>query len=252
MQLLNRTAKRRFDSSDILPLFAIGTLGIQVIVLLLTLGGLVSLSAIARKPAPAMVQLVDGRSVAMEPVDHQTRTPESIRRFLKESLSLMFTWTAKIPAANSTSTTNASATVNDPGIAIGNGRITTATWQASFSLKEDFRTPFLEQVAKMTPPSVFGSGAQAVLSFESVSDPKPIQTGEWQVDVVANLLIFDPQHPQGLAIPFNKSIFLRAIEPTTDPLPEQSTPIQKALYQVQQSGLQITEMHDLDIQQLNR
>ncbi len=252
MQLLNHNTKRRFDSSDILPLFAIGTLGIQVIVLLLTLGGLASLWAIAHKPAPAMVQLMDGRSVAMEPVDHLARTPEDIRRFVKDSLSLMFTWTSKIPATSSNDTTNTSATVNDPGISIGGGRITTATWQASFALKEDFRTPFLEQVAKMTPPSVFGSGAQAVLSFESVSDPKPMKPGEWQVDVVANLLIFDPQHPQGLALSFNKSVFVRATEPTTDPLPDNSTPIQKALYRVQQNGLQITEMHDLDIQQLNR
>jgi hypothetical protein len=251
MQLLKQT-KRRFNSSDILPLFAIGTLGIQVIVLLLTLSGLASLWAIAHKPAPAMVQLVDGRSVAMEPADHLTRTPENIRRFVKDSLSLMFTWTAKIPAVNSNGPTNVSAMVNDPGIAVGGGRITTATWQGSFALKEDFRTPFLQQVAKMTPPSVFGSNAQAVLSFESVSDPKPIQLGVWQVDVVANLLIFDPQHPQGFATSFNKSIFIQATEPTTDPLPENSTPIQKALYRVQQNGLQITEMHDLDIQQLNR
>lgn len=246
MQLLNR--KKRFDSSDILPLFAVGTLGLQALILLLLFANMVNTWQIAHKPPPSMVQLLDGRSVGMEPVDHLARTPEDVRRFVKDTMGMMFTWTSKVPRSNSGA--SSSATLHDPGVSIDSGKVTTSSWQASFALKEDFRTPFLQAVAQMTPSSVFGSGAQSVLSFESISDPKPLKPGQWQVDVVANLLIFDDSHPQGLAVPFNKSIFVRASEPNTDPLPDSSTPIQKAFYRIQQSGLQITEMQDLDIQHL--
>ena len=244
MQILNR--KQKLDSSDILPLFALGTLGLQALILLINLGSVVSLWTMAHKPAPAMVQLLDGHSVAMEPVDANQRTPSVIRQFVKDSLGLMFTWNSKISAPK-----EASGDVRDPGVSVGSGRITTSSWQASFALKEDFRNAFLEQIAKMTPSDVFNGEAQSVLSFESVSEPRPIKSGEWQIDMVANLLIFDSTHPQGLAIPLNKSVFVTAIEPTTDPLPDHSSPIQKAVYHVQTNGLQIREIRDLDIQQLN-
>jgi hypothetical protein len=253
MQILKH--KPKFDSSDILPLFALGTLGLQLLLLLITFGGVVSLWSMARKPAPAMVQLVDGRSVAMEPVDSNQRTPAVVQQYVKNALSLMLTWNTKIPVSKEASAiaSKAPEPIKDPGVSMpGGGRITTTSWQASFALAEDFRNPFLEQIAKLTPAEVFSGGAQSVLSFELISNPKPIRGGEWQVDVVANLMVFDSAHPQGMAVPFNKSIFVRAIAPTSDPLPDTSSPIQKAVYRIQENGLQIREIRDLDIQQLNQ
>jgi hypothetical protein len=250
MQVLDR--KRGLKSSDIMPMFALGTLGLHVLMLLLLFGNVIGTWSLARKPAPSMVQLTDGRAVAMTPVDHLARTPEELRRFTKDSLALMFTWSSKIQApSNTADLSNRPATmINDPGVRVQHGKVTTAAWQASFSFKEDFRTQLLDEIAKMTPSSVFGGGAQSVLSFESISDPKATANGQWQIDVVSNLLVFDDAHPQGLAIPFNKTIFLSAVEPTTDPLPDISTPIQRALYRVQQSGVQITQMQDLDLQHI--
>ena len=257
MQLLK--PKRRFDSSDILPLFALGTLGIQGLVLLLGIINTARVNHLAHKPAPAMVQMLDGRSVSMEPVDHLQRTPETVHRFVKDSLALMFTWNSKVttvpanPATRSQLMAPATQPVTDPGVSLGGngGKVTASSWQASFALQEDFRSQFLAAIATLTPPEVFTGKAQSVLSFESVSQPKPMDDDTWQVDVVANLLIFDGTHPQGLTVPFNKSVFVAAIEPTTDPLPDHSTPIQQAVYRLKQSGLQIREMRDLDIQTLN-
>ena len=257
MQLLQ--TKRRFDSSDILPLFALGTLGIQGLSLFLVLLNTIRINDLEHKPAPAMVQLLDGRSVTMEPIDHLQRTPETVHRFVKDSLALMFTWNSKImavptdPAITGKLITPTTRQVSDPGVSLGSsgGKVTTSSWQASFALKEDFRSKFLGAVATLTPSEVFAGNAQSVLSFESVSQPKPVDDHTWQVDVVANLLIFDSAHPQGLTVPFNKSVFVEAIEPTTDPLPDNSTPIQQAVYRLKQGGLQIREMRDLDIQNLN-
>ncbi|MBW4489674.1 MAG: hypothetical protein KME12_17970 [Trichocoleus desertorum ATA4-8-CV12] len=257
MQLLK--PKRRFDSSDILPLFALGTLGIQGLVLLLGIINTVRVTHLAHKPTPAMVQMVDGRSVSMEPVDHLQRTPETVHRFVKDSLALMFTWNTKVatvpadPATTGRLISPTTRQMSDPGVSLGSGggKVTTSSWQASFAFQEDFRSKFLAAVATLTPSEVFTGSAQSVLSFESVSQPKPLDDDTWQVDVVANLLIFDGTHPQGLTVPFNKSVFVAAIEPTSDPLPDHSTPIQQAVYRLKQSGLQIREMRDLDIQTLN-
>ena len=252
MQILDK--KRGLKSSDVMPLFALGTLGLHVLSVLMLLGILLSLWSLAHKPTPSMVQLTDGRAIAMTSVDHLSRTPEELRRFTKDSLALMFTWSSKIqsPTNSSDPASKSTTMISDPGVPIEHGKVTTAAWQSSFSFKEDFRTELLNEVAKMTPSSVFGSGAQSVLSFESISDPKAVKTGQWQVDVVSNLLIFDDAHPQGLAIPFNKTVFLSAVEPTIDPMPDTSTPIQRALYRVQQSGLQITQMQDLDLQNIGQ
>ncbi|MDX2244966.1 MAG: hypothetical protein NW224_30185 [Leptolyngbyaceae cyanobacterium bins.302] len=246
MKLLNH--KRRLDSSDILPLFAVGTLFLQVINLFLNSGSTVGVWTLAHKPAPAMVQLLDGHSVAMEPIDHNARSPELIRQFVKSSMGLMFKWSTALPANEET---GSNSTLRDPGVAIGGKRITTASWQASAVFSEDFRTPFLEEIAKLTPQGVFGGSTQGLLNITSISDPQPIAAGKWKIDLVAHLMIYDSAHPAGRSIPFNKSIFIRAIEPAIDPLPENSTPIQKAIYQMRQDGLEIIEIQDLDIQQLN-
>lgn len=258
MQLLNNERNRKFlKSSDLLPFAVLVGIGLNSVVLLLAVGNSIGLSAIARKPAPSLVQLVGGKSIATEPVDPNQRTPDVVRQFVKSSLGMMFTWNAKVQVADPNAAAASSSAVTDPGVQLNgadgsSGRVTTASWQSSFALAEDFRNQFLLQIAKMTPPEIFSGNAQSVLSIESISDPKPVANGQWQVDMVSNLLIFDSQFPQGRAIPFNKSIFVKAVEPALDPLPDSSTPIQKAVYTMRQSGLEVTEMQDIDVQQLNK
>jgi hypothetical protein len=249
---------RRFYSSNILPLFALATLGIQSLLLLLILVDSLRIGHLVQKPVPSLVQLVDGHAITTQPVDPNVRTPEVIHQFIKTSLGMMFNWSGKVQTAPSNpSPTDASTPTNtplpvlsDPGVPMGNGRVTTQSWQASFALKEDFRDSFLQEVAKLTPADVFSGNAQSVLNIESVSDPKLVKPGEWQVDVVANLILFDGNHPEGTPIPFNKTIFVDAIEPAQDPLPDTSTPLQKAVYQLREDGLQISLIRDLDLQQL--
>jgi hypothetical protein len=253
MQLLKRT-KGRFDSSDILPMFAVGTLAIQVLGFALGVFNSSRISNLAHKPAPSMVQMIDGKTSAMQSVDHLDRTPDVVLTFTKSALAQMFTWNAKRTenASDAALTATPAKVLVDPGVPVGdNGKVTSSSWAVSMAWKEDFRSKFLQAVAALTPPDVFSGGAQSVLTFESVSQPKPIGDHAWQIDVVANLLVFTSSYPQGKAIPFNKSIFVDAIEPTTDPLPDQSTPIQQAVYRNKQSGLEIREMRDLDVQQFN-
>jgi hypothetical protein len=55
--------KRRFRSSNVLPLFLLTMFALQVLLLLLVLFNGVQVTRIAAKPPPALVQLVDGRAI---------------------------------------------------------------------------------------------------------------------------------------------------------------------------------------------
>ena len=129
----------------------------------------------------------------------------------------MFTWNAKVQSTDAQGNPSAS-TITDQGVQLNatdgtSGKVTTASWQASFALAEDFRNAFLLQIAKMTPSEVFNGSAQSVLSIQSVADPKPMGKGQWQVDVVANLLIFDSRYPRGELSPSTKVSSSKPLSP---------------------------------------
>ena len=241
MTLLAHKKSGVFATENLLPLFVVCSLGLNVlaIVLVMVLG--VYTARLANRPEPRMMQLVDGRSVLSEPVDHLDRAPETIRLFTKQAMTMMFTW-SPVQAQDGS---GAARTVGDEGVKVGNTRATTKSWQASFTLSEDFRAPFLIEVGGMTPRDVFAGNAQSVFNIESLTQPRQLGSGRWEIELVANLVIFNQRNAQGVSIPFNKKIYLRAIEPPSDPLSDEATGIQKAVYRIRSSGLQITEMHEL-------
>jgi len=248
MQLMG---KSRFSSSNIMPIFVLGTLALQALILVLNLIETAYVATVAGKPVPSLVQLVNGESVAVEAVDQNFRTPMVVHRFTKETMQMLLSWNNQplIQATDSEESNQPVAT--DPGIETGKGRITTATWEASLALSEDMRPAFVEALAQLTPREVFSGGAQTILDIKNLSYPIPLkEDGTWQLNMVANLIVFKADRPQGVAIPFNKTIFIRAIEPLRDPLPEGSTALQQVVYSNRQSGLEITEIRDLAIQDL--
>lgn len=242
MTLLHSKKKGLFASDNLLPLFVVISLIASAINLLLLMSLVIATFQVAKRPETRLVQLVDGRSVLTEPIDHLERSPETIRLFTRNALSMMFTWNAITQAPDAAGVVQ---TMTDQGVDVAGGRATTKSWQASFAFSEDFRGPFLQAVAGMTPPEIFTGKAQSVFNITTLSDPLKVEDGEWVVEVVGNLIIFDQQSPRGRAIPFNKEIYLRAVDPPADPLPKDASPIQQAVYQVRSAGLEITEMNEL-------
>ena len=243
MQILQKEKKGFFAASNLLPVFVLISLALNGLALLIALLNSVAVVGLSNRPVPTLVQLEDGHSIAVEPVNHLHRTPTVIRLFVKDILSMMFTWNAASQGSGQGG--RGGAVIADEGVGIDDARITTKSWQASFAFSEDFRIPFLTQVGAMTPKDVFTGNAQSVLNITSISNPTEIKKGKWQVDMVASLLIFDQQHPQGLSIPFNKTITVEAVEPLSDPLPNDASAIQRAVYRIRGGGLQITEMYEL-------
>lgn len=242
MTLLNSRKKGLLAADNLLPLFVVVSLVFSAINLLLLFSLLIATVKVANRPEPRLVQLLDGRSVLTEPTANLERSPETIRLFTNNVLSMLFTWNAVTQAPDAAGVIQTST---DQGVDVGGARATTKSWQASFALSEDFRGSFLEAVGQMTPDEVFQAKAQSVFNVQTISDPIEVGDGEWVVEVVANLIIFDQKSPRGRAIPFNKEILIRAIDPPSDPLAKDATPIQQAVYQVRSAGLEITEMHEL-------
>jgi len=231
-----------------LPLFVLSSVGLQVIILLVLFMQAGALNRLSRQDAPTLVQMQDGRAIRVGAMGAQERSPETIRRFVNDTLVLMFNWSGQLPASGD----NAGQPMADPGLPIGtdNGKrqVATASWQASFALAEAFRQDFLQRVAELTPTGVFSGTTQVVMVINHVSNPEVVGEGRWKVDVVAYLYVFDDSNALGETIPFNREVFVEAV--MAPAVPEGDTALEQAIYRIRQSGLQIYAIRELTREEL--
>jgi hypothetical protein len=198
--------------------------------------------AVARRPAPTLVQLAGGESVRVRPADSLERDPAAVRKFVGEVSSLMFNWSDQVAVTGD----NGEKLTRDPGVAVGDkAKVTTPSWEASFALAADFRQPFLEKLARLIPPAVWSGQTQVVLEVSHLGEPELVEAGKWKVSQVANLLIFNGRQPTGQAVPFNKVFYLRAIDTPPLPLPEAATPLQHTVHRIREANLEIYQIEDL-------
>lgn len=225
--------------SDIMPLFALGTLGIQGLILLMTFSQASSLSSMSEKQTPTLVQLEDGKAVRVGPVSYNERTPQTIRRFVGDTTTMLMNWSGNLPPSRPEEAQNPKP---DPGVPLGTKKVAQTTWQASFALNEDFRAEFLNLIADLTPQEVFKKGANSVFVINYMSEPTKIGEGKWKLALVANLIVFNKGDNRGKAVSFNKEIFVKSVEAPR--IPAGSTEVEKAIYQVRQAGLEIYAVRD--------
>lgn len=242
-ELQRRLKRLPVDESDILPIAFVGLVFGEVILAI----GLIwvghSVSQIANKPAPTLVQRVDGQAFAVRTADRDYREPEVIRQLIQEWVSFTYTWSGKLPSAN---VKEKAKSLADEGMRLKSGRVPTVAWQASFLLasdaKSNFREAFLEELTKIPGvDGVFSGSTKTVMVIQHVSDPQLLagETGRWQVDVVANLIVFDRTHPAGNTIPWNNSYIVRTVDPPQTPMPDKASDYQQIIYQLRQRGLEI-------------
>jgi hypothetical protein len=244
LRFLNRS-EQRFSTGDTLALFAIGTFGLHLISFLILFLLYGSYSQLSKKPPPTLVQLETGKSIKVASIGSFERTPQVVLRFVSETMTLMMNWSGKLPPNN---VEEARLPKPDLGVEInslgnGRGKVTTSAWQASYALSEDFRKEFLKMVADITPPGVFKSRTQVVLVPLSIQQPVKITEGKWKVKMVANLTVFDQGSNLGEIIPFNKEIFVQAVEAPESPATVDG--LAAVIYQVRSSGLEIYAIRDL-------
>mgnify|MGYP001790997259 CR=1 FL=1 len=244
LKFLNETTKN-FSKRDKLALFTIVTCGLHILSFLILFLLYGSYSQLSKKPPPALVQLESGNSIKVSQLGNLERTSQVVLRFVSDTMSLMMNWSGNLPA---TTVEDAVKPKPDPGINIyANGsnksKVTYGAWQSSYALSEDFRSEFLQLIADITPSGVFKGRTQVAFVPKHFQQPIKIEDGKWKVKMVANLTIFDQNSNWRETIPFNKEIFVRAVEVPQSPINAGS--LASIIYQVRLSGLEIYAIRDL-------
>jgi hypothetical protein len=238
------------SSLNLFPLFVLGTLGLQGLLFLQTTFNTLWIAKLARRPAPTLVELVDGRSIQVGAEASLYRSPQAIKQFVGEIATMLFTASGTVAADPMAPKRDVKPKL-DPGVEIagsgirGKKKVTSAAWEASFALSEDFRATFLAKMAEITPPGAFSGTAQTMLAISYLSEPEPLEPGKWRVKMVANLYTFMGGDRLGQAVPVNKEVYVKAVYVQPQPLSESATEIQRAVYNARASGLEIYRFGEL-------
>jgi hypothetical protein len=245
---------KKVSRSDTIGLFVIGGLVLNSIILLLVFNITGKVGKIADAPPPTLVQLADGTSITAATLGNKERSPQVVQNFVQTTLVKMFTWNGTKPIL---ALDQVGKPEPDTGVDIsvengsGKKRIASAAYQASFALSEDFRKSFMGKVADLTPSDVFfNQGARSkssvILLPLQIGAPKKLQDGEWSVPMVANLMFIGGKYSaSGEIIPFNKEIFVRAVEIPKFANNGSADETSQIIYLARQSGLEIYAIRDL-------
>lgn len=214
MQLLKPENKRNSP----LPLLAVGTLGLHLFTLMLLIFHGSMLQQLGKQLTPqSLVQLVDGHAITVDPQQNLERQPETIRRFVGETMSLMLTWSDQQPP--------------------------TQVWEITSQLVADnFKEKLKSQLTNLNPDSQFENvnrGAENVLVIQKISQPTEIGNGKWKVEILANQLIFSSYDKLGKSVSFNKQILVRSIDKPATSLPNAPLPSYFAAYRLGEARLEI-------------
>lgn len=235
--------KSQFHSANILPLFVLTTLVIQVVLLLMLFFQGSQLERLAKLPAPSLVQMTDGKVVSVSAKEASYRSDTVIEQTVNSWALLTYTWSGKLPAAD-----KKLGFIRDPGIKIGgNKKVPTSTANAAFLISDDnnFRREFLNNIANLVPPEIFYGGQQTVLQISNILPPQSTGVGTWDVNLYSYMQVLDLEQPVGNPIKINLKISLRAVPPPHYPLDNELSPLQQAIYRLGEAGLQIYQIGNL-------
>lgn len=218
MNLLQK-AKLRGTSDSVSVKDAYGKLvliclGGTALTLLFQLGLMIGLFQVGNKPPPTLVQLADGDSLRVTPIDSAERTDEAILTFLNNIFTLTFTWSGTMRDPN-----QPGQILVDPGIDVSDengqriGKVPTPVWEATLAMELNFRQEFLRQIAELVPQSVFTQKTNVAFVPVSFSPPEKVSTGRWKVRLVSNLLFFKDLGKVSEVVPYNVDIYVRSVVP---------------------------------------
>jgi hypothetical protein len=212
------------QKKNILFLFALGTFGLNFVILLLLFFHETMLQQLSQQLAPqSLIELADGRVISADPETNLERQPETIRRFVGETMTLMLTFSSKQP--------------QNEILAI-----------SSALLMDRFKPKFQTEMMKLNQKNQITSNnrsTESVLIIERISQPIKIGVGEWKVEIRANQLIFSGSDLLGKSIPFNRQILVRAIANNPISLPDNPLPWHLATFRLGEARLEIYNMCEL-------
>jgi hypothetical protein len=237
-------------------------LGISALSLLLQVISYAGINRIATKPNPTLVQTIDGKAMTITALEGKERSPEVIRKFTQGTIEKLFNWRVYLLPTNSEEMRTPKI---DPGVPIiSKGRtdlkLPTPVWGASFAISDDFRDSFMaEHLAPLiTSLKVLQGTSEVAFIPVTMEDPVPVVGGNneklWKVKIVANLAIRTSATVPETLVPFNKTIFLRAVEPPAaqDANLTKANDLQTAISIARNAGLEIYGIRDYDKEDLTK
>ena len=212
------------QKKNLLFLFGLGTFGLNFVILLLLFFHETMLQQLSQQLVPqSLVELADGRVISADPETNLERQPETIRRFIGETMTLMLTFSSKQPQNEVLEISSA-------------------------LLMDRFKSKFKTEIMKLNKINQVTSNnrsTESVLVIERISQPINIGVGEWKVEIQANQLIFSGSDLLGKSIAFNRQILVRAITKKTISLPDNPLPWHLATFRLGEARFEIYNMCDL-------
>jgi hypothetical protein len=203
-------------------MFVLATFGLGVFNTFLLLTNAFSTNSIANRPLPTMVQLVNGKTIQVSSFEGKNRSPQLIKDFTVSTLTKLFNWQKYLPL---TTTDDPRHPKVDPGAPIesksGKSLVPTAVWAASFSLSDKFRQEFLgESIAPLLNKlGILQGQSEVSLSILDLQDPVEVKGDGterlWKVNIVANLILRSTADVPEQVVPWNKTVYLKAIYPSS-------------------------------------
>lgn len=230
-------------ASGLVGSFVLATAAVGVVLLFFTLWNTQQIRHLAERPAPSLVQLSDGRTIRVEAKAPYAREPEVIRRFVAQALQGLFTWRHFIPSG-----TPGQPDSPDPGVTLSNRlRLPTGVFQTGFCLSEDLRSEFLRQLAALISKTLSGRSSQVLFTASFVGEPQAVAGREsyWKVTVIGQQVVYTQSQLEGIPLPFNKEIYVRAVDPPSSIEGFPETAFEKAIHQTRASGLEIYAIQSL-------
>lgn len=170
------------DSSSLLVYCFLGLSSVTTLLFFLMLANRAMLANIQfqMRSNQTFVQLNNGESLLVEKKPNWHRTDEVLRSVVEQWIRMTFEWDSQIPGEKA----------RDPGVEMArNTQIPTKAYLASYLLESGgFRESYLDELVKVIPQSFFQTRIEGVVEIYSMSSPRQIAQGKWEIDVVSVLI----------------------------------------------------------------
>lgn len=184
------------------------------------------------------VQTPDGFTVTAQEFDQTYRDAKTIKQTVATWIQLTFEWDNKVPG---------NPDLVDEGFQVTGQTVTTKAYLASYLMEDGFRTSFLEQLGQLIPSDVYSGSRTSLVRFFSVSDPRQIAEGRWEIDVVTTRIERD-NNVEAAEIEFNRTITVEAVPPIDLALEEDEPLVwRQRVQELALNGLIITDVVPLRI-----
>lgn len=178
------------------------------------------------------VQLADGTAISVQQKNEKYRSPKLLKTFVNQWISLMFSWNGKQTGTEEV----------DPGVqTTKGGRVPMSAWAASVMMEPEFGEVFLNQWSELIPGEVYSGRFQSAAYVRHLSEPRQVSPTTWEIDVIATRTLFDQStQTQQPAVSFNRTFTLEAVAIPQSPLEEEANSLERMIYKMRSSGLEIT------------